>query len=209
MPQGKIGLEEIGEAGSASLLESILVSGFKCLECSTGREESWAHRIDGNADFQKCGTSIPQLGDEEPADFRTMRLCHGCGPLNFWQIGGDVMSYMRERKRSRLPPVGETRLGVARLAERVCEATRQAALEGVRSALSIAAEQSPALPEEIRHIADQALARVAIMQTEMDRFLAASRGRHGARKTPSTTRDKTAVCVAAMFGGPRGQATYK
>jgi hypothetical protein len=75
-----------------------------------------------------------------------------------------------------LPAVAETRLGVSRLADRVCEATRQAALEGAGSALSIlAADQSPVLPDAIRDVANRVLARVAIMQTEFDRFRAVTR----------------------------------
>jgi len=75
-----------------------------------------------------------------------------------------------------LPAVAETRLGVARLADRVCEATRQAALEGAGSALSIlAADQSPALLDAIRDLANRALARTAIMQSEFDRFRAVTR----------------------------------
>ena len=82
------------------------------------------------------------------------------------------MSQMRVQELS-LPAVAETRLGVARLADRVCEATRQAALEGAGSALSIlAADQSPGLPDAIKTIADRALARVAIMQSEFDRLRA-------------------------------------
>ena len=85
------------------------------------------------------------------------------------------MSQMRAQELS-LPAVAETRLGVARLADRVCEATRQAALEGAGSALSIlAADQSPGLPDAIKTMADRALARVAIMQSEFDRFRAVTR----------------------------------
>jgi hypothetical protein len=85
------------------------------------------------------------------------------------------MSQMRAQELS-LPAVAETRLGVARLADRVCEATRRAALEGAGSALSIlAADQSPGLPDAIKTIADRALARVAIMQSEFDRFRAVTR----------------------------------
>ena len=85
------------------------------------------------------------------------------------------MSHMRAQEQS-LPAVAETRLGVARLADRVCEATRQAALEGAGSALSIlAADQSTALPDAIKAVADRALARTAIMQTEFDRFRAVTR----------------------------------
>lgn len=85
------------------------------------------------------------------------------------------MSQMRAQELS-LPAVAETRLGVARLADRVCEATRQAALEGAGSALSIlAADQSPVLPDAIKAVADRALARTGIMQTEFDRFRAVTR----------------------------------
>ena len=85
------------------------------------------------------------------------------------------MFLMRAQEVS-LPAVAETRLGVARLADRVCEATRQAALEGAGSALSIlAANQSPVLPDAIRDLANRALARTAIMQTEFDRFRAVTR----------------------------------
>lgn len=85
------------------------------------------------------------------------------------------MSQMRAQELS-LPAVAEARLGVARLADRVCEATRQAALEGAGSALSIlAADQSTALPDAIKAVADRALARTAIMQTEFDRFRAVTR----------------------------------
>jgi hypothetical protein len=79
-------------------------------------------------------------------------------------------------QRPSLPAVTETRLGVAWLADRVCEATRQAALAGAGSALSIlAADQSPALPDAIRDIANHALARTAVMQTELDHFRAVVR----------------------------------
>ncbi|HKP22881.1 MAG TPA: hypothetical protein VJV39_03375 [Dongiaceae bacterium] len=62
------------------------------------------------------------------------------------------------------------------MADRVCEATRQAALEGAGSALLIlAANQSPALPDAIRDLANRALARTAVMQSEFDRFRAVTR----------------------------------
>lgn len=102
------------------------------------------------------------------------------------------MSQMRAQELS-LPAVAEARLGVARLADRVCEATRQAALEGAGSALSIlAADQSPVLPDAIKAVADRALARTAIMQTEFDRFRAVTRrgaSMHSARqqKEPTVT----------------------
>ena len=104
------------------------------------------------------------------------------------------MSQMRALEVS-LPAVAETRLGVARLADRVCEATRQAALEGAGSALLIlAANQSPALPDAIRDLADRALARTAVMQSEFDRFRAVTRraasgpiARQGEERAPAAS----------------------
>lgn len=105
------------------------------------------------------------------------------------------MSQMRAQEVS-LPAVAETRLGVARLADRVCEATRQAALEGAGSALSIlAADQSPALPDAIRDLAQRALARTAVMQSEFDRFRAVTR--RGA--SGLTARQEEPVRKAASF----------
>ena len=107
------------------------------------------------------------------------------------------MSQMRAQKLSQ-PAVAETRLGVDRLADRVCEATRQAALEGADSALSIlAADQAPALPDAIKHVADRAMARLAIMQSEFDRFRAVTRcGAFGltARQEEGPAK-KAAACV--------------
>jgi hypothetical protein len=114
-------------------------------------------------------------------------------PLEFWHIGGDVMSQMRAQELS-LPAVAEARLGVARLADRVCEATRQAALEGAGSAISIlAANQSPVLPDAIRDVANRALARTAIMQTEFDRFRAVTR--HGASTHPARQQEGSATAT--------------
>ena len=105
------------------------------------------------------------------------------------------MSQMRAQELS-LPAVAETRLGVARLADRVCEATRQAALEGAGLALSIlAADQSPVLPDAIKSVADRALARIAIMQTEFDRFRAVTR--RGA-SIQSARQDEPTVTTAAL-----------
>ena len=102
------------------------------------------------------------------------------------------MSQMRAQELS-LPAVAETRLGVARLADRVCEATRQAALEGAGSALSIlAADQSPALPDAIRDLANRALARTAIMQSEFDRFRAVTRRGASVRQEEEPARNAAA-----------------
>jgi hypothetical protein len=116
--------------------------------------------------------------------------------LEFWHIGGDVMSQMRAQELS-LPAVAETRLGVARLADRVCEATRQAALEGAGLALSIlAADQSPVLPDAIKSLADRALARTAIMQAEFDRFRAVTR--RGASMHSARQEEEPAATTAAL-----------
>ena len=126
--------------------------------------------ISGNAPV------FPQLGDEESGHFPKIHpVTSQYTPFGFRHIDGDVMSQMRALEVS-LPAVAETRLGVARLADRVCEATRQAALEGAGSALSIlAADQSPALLDAIRDLANRALSRTAIMQSEFDRFRAVTR----------------------------------
>jgi hypothetical protein len=115
------------------------------------------------------------MGDEESHHFLKIRPVTSQHTLWTLAHDGDVMSQMRAQELS-LPAVAETRLGVARLADRVCEATRQAALEGAGSALSIlAADQSPALPDAIRNLANRALARTAVMQAEFDRFWAVTR----------------------------------
>ena len=107
------------------------------------------------------------------------------------------MSQMRAQRVS-LPAVAETRLGVARLADRVCEATRQAALEGAGSAISIlAANQSPVLPDAIRDVANRVLARVAIMQTEFDRFRAVTQ--RGVSELTARQEEEPARKKAASF----------
>lgn len=72
--------------------------------------------------------------------------------------------------------VAELQAEVVRMADMVCEATRQAALDGIGSALSIAADRTPETPDRVREIANQVLARAQIMQNEIDRFLAVARG---------------------------------
>jgi hypothetical protein len=72
--------------------------------------------------------------------------------------------------------VAELQAEVVRMADMVCEATRQAALDGIASALSIAADRTPETPDRVRDVANQVLARAQIMQNEIDRFLAVARG---------------------------------
>lgn len=72
--------------------------------------------------------------------------------------------------------VAELQLEVARMADMVCEATRQAALDGIASALSIAADRTLETPDRVRDIANQVLSRAAIMQSEIDRFMTVARG---------------------------------
>jgi hypothetical protein len=67
---------------------------------------------------------------------------------------------------------------VVRMADMVCEATRQAALEGIGSALSVAADRRLETPDRVRDIANQVLARATIMQGEIDRFMKVARGQH-------------------------------
>ncbi|MEZ5830476.1 MAG: hypothetical protein R3D05_04805 [Dongiaceae bacterium] len=72
--------------------------------------------------------------------------------------------------------VAELQAEVARMADMVCEATRQAALQGIGSALSLAADRTLETPDQVRDIANQVLSRAAIMQSEIDRFMAVARG---------------------------------
>ena len=71
--------------------------------------------------------------------------------------------------------VAQLQAEVVRMADMVCEATRQAALDGIASSLSIAADRTPETPDRVREIANQVLARAQIMQNEIDRFLAVAR----------------------------------
>jgi hypothetical protein len=87
------------------------------------------------------------------------------------------MSHMRAKQRS-LPAAAEARLGVVRMAQRVGEAARQAALEGARSAPSIAADQTPALPDAIHYVTDRDRARTAIERAEIERFRTVLGGLH-------------------------------
>lgn len=72
--------------------------------------------------------------------------------------------------------VAQLEAEVARMADMVCEATRQAALDGIGSALSIAADRTPQTPDRVRDIANQVLSRASIMQGEIDRFMKVARG---------------------------------
>lgn len=81
-----------------------------------------------------------------------------------------------ETEQLRSPATPDPRLGVARMADMVCEATRQAALQGVAAVLALVADRPPQLAGSVRDVADRALARTAIMQTEIDRFREVTRG---------------------------------
>jgi hypothetical protein len=128
--------------------------------------------------------------------------------MGFWQSDRQgVMSNIREQGQSRFR-AGEAPFGIVRIADQVCEATRQAALDAVTSALSAVAEQVPALPDVIHDRADRILARAIVMQIEIDRFLTASRVRPGAhpgtagadsRRDASTRRGGAAAFAAAAF----------
>jgi uncharacterized protein YpuA (DUF1002 family) len=72
--------------------------------------------------------------------------------------------------------VAELQAEVTRMADMVCEATRQAALDGIGSALSIAADRTFETPDRVRDIANQVLARASVMQGEINRFMAVARG---------------------------------
>ena len=86
------------------------------------------------------------------------------------------MSEALKLERSNLDVV-ELQAEVARMADMVCEATRQAALDGIASSLSIAADRELDTPDRVREVANQVLSRAAIMQSEIDRFMAVARGK--------------------------------
>ena len=75
---------------------------------------------------------------------------------------------------------GERGLGVARMADMVCEATRRVALDGATSALKAVASRVPEAANVLREIAEPILSRATIMQIEIDRFMAVARLRHSA-----------------------------
>ncbi|WP_119302173.1 hypothetical protein [Dongia deserti] len=79
-------------------------------------------------------------------------------------------------KLERNRDVAELQAEVARMADMVCEATRQAALEGIGSALAVAADRTMETPDRVRDIANHVLARASIMQGEIDRFMKVARG---------------------------------
>jgi len=79
-------------------------------------------------------------------------------------------------KLERNRDVAQLQAEVARMADMVCEATRQAALEGIGSALAIAADRTPETPDRVRDIANQVLSRASIMQGEIDRFMKVAHG---------------------------------
>ena len=79
-------------------------------------------------------------------------------------------------KLERNHDVADLQAEVARMADMVCEATRQAALDGIGSALSIAADRTQETPDRVRDVANQVLARACIMQGEIDRFMVVARG---------------------------------
>ena len=83
-------------------------------------------------------------------------------------------SFMRNPQDQRAAGL---QIKIARTAALVCEAARQAALDGIASALSIASERMPDTPDRVRDIANQVLSRAAIMQAEVSRFIAAARNR--------------------------------
>ena len=83
---------------------------------------------------------------------------------------------MSEALKLQRHDVAELQAEVARMADMVCEATRQAALEGIGSALSIAADRTLETPDRVREVANQVLSRASIMQGEIDRFMKVARG---------------------------------
>ena len=160
------------------------------------------------------------MGDEGGGEIRTMGRQEG----DFGrQIGRDVMSNIRELGQSQRRAGVAAPFGIARIADQVCEATRQFALDEVAFALSVVAEQSPAPHDVIHDQAGRVLARATLMQFEIDRFLAVSRasqglragcGRADARAEPSARRNKMALTAlearrTTCHGGPLRDVFFK
>jgi hypothetical protein len=66
---------------------------------------------------------------------------------------------------------------VDRLAKLVCRAARQAAVDGIDSALLLADERSVDAGDRMHMVANQILACAATMQSEIARFLTVARRR--------------------------------
>ncbi len=66
---------------------------------------------------------------------------------------------------------------VTRMAKTVCMTADQAILEGIDTALAVAAEKTTESADKLHEIAAKIVSRAQVMQTEVARFLAVSRGR--------------------------------
>ncbi len=67
---------------------------------------------------------------------------------------------------------------IRRMADMVASVVRTTGVEGINSALGIAASGSPTAPKEVRDLAAQFLDRANVMQDEIGRFLAVAGTAH-------------------------------
>jgi len=116
-----------------------------------------------NARSAPICNAFPQMGDDFSPDSHRMLFIHAVSK---------TMSHGRAGEQSSRA-ASETRLGAARLVERV---TRQAALERVRPGRSIRRDQKPALPDAILCCGGPS-SRAAIEQSEIERFRTVLGGR--------------------------------
>jgi hypothetical protein len=79
----------------------------------------------------------------------------------------------------------EKRRHVAAMARMVCEAVRQAALDGVSAALAVAANPTASAADQVRRIANQVLARATLIQRELALFAALARNRPTGAEPPN------------------------
>jgi hypothetical protein len=71
------------------------------------------------------------------------------------------------------------------MARMVCEAVRQAALDGVSAALAVAANPTASAADQVRRIANQVLARATLIQRELALFAALARNRPTGAEPPN------------------------
>ena len=82
-----------------------------------------------------------------------------------------------------LPKASETaqlRAEIQRMADMVSGVVRQTAIEGIGTAMTVAASGAKSAPMESHRVAQQILERANIMQTKIDRFMAIANGRDAA-----------------------------
>jgi hypothetical protein len=93
------------------------------------------------------------------------------------------MTIMAQPNPITLPEANETaqlRAEIQRMADMVSGVVRQTAIDGISTAMAVAASGTTTAPKDATKVAGQILERASVMQSEIDRFLAIANGRHAA-----------------------------